>query len=328
MRLSLMLPPYPTERWALATQMGVTAAVSALPREERGERPWDYVPLLHMKQRFQDFGLDLVVIEASPPLDGARLGLPGRDQEIENFCLLLRNMGALGIPVLCWNWMARLGWLRTSTTTPARGGALVTSYDHQLMQDAPLTEAGRVSEELLWDSLAYFLERAVPAAEAADVRMAVHPDDPPVTSIRGISRILRTADAIDRATELVASPYHGVTFCQGTFAEMGADVPDTIRRFGVAGKIHFVHLRDIRGTAESFVETFVDDGQTDMIEAMRAYREIGFDGPARLDHVPTMAGEANENPGYETLGGLFAIGYLKGLLDCVGGPQAGDSRRG
>ena len=317
MNLALMLPPYPNERWTLARQLGVSHAVSQLPNAEPNLRPWDFMPVLRMRQRFEDAGLTLAVIESAPPLNNARLGLADRDREIDDFCTLVTNMGAAGIPVLCWNWMAVFGWTRTSTTTPTRGGALVTSYDHALMAHAPLTEAGRVTDEQLWDTLAYFLERVVPVAEEAKVKLALHPDDPPLSPVRGVARILRNPQAMERAVRLADSPYHGITLCQGTFSTMGVDMPAEIRRFGALGRTHFVHFRDVRGTPQRFVETFHDDGQTDMYEAMRTHREVGFDGVMRPDHVPTMAGESNDHPGYEMLGRLYAIGYMRGLLEGI-----------
>ena len=213
--------------------------------------------------------------------------------------------------------MAVFNWTRTSTTTPTRGGAFVTSYDHAMMRHAPPTEAGEVGDDQLWESLAYVMERIVPVAEEAGVKLALHPDDPPISPIRGVARILRSPEAMRRAIDLVPSPYNGVTFCQGTFATMGADIPAEIHAFGERGAIHFVHFRDVRGTAERFVETFHDDGQTDMAEAMRTYHAIGFAGPMRPDHVPTMAGEENLTPGYDVLGRLFAVGYIKGLAEAV-----------
>jgi mannonate dehydratase len=317
MKLALILPPYANERWTLARQLGVTHAVTQLPNPEPNLRPWDFMPLLHLRQRFEDAGITVAVIESSPPMNNARLGRPERDREVDDFCTLVTNMGAAGIPVLCWNWMAVFGWTRTSTTTPTRGGALVTSYDHSLMERAPLTDAGRVTDQQLWDSLAYFLERVVPVAEEAKVKLALHPDDPPISPIRGVARILRTPEAMERAVRLVDSSWSGITLCQGTFSTMGADIPATIRRFAALGKTHFVHFRDVSGTPERFAETFHDDGQTDMYEAMRAHREVGYEGVMRPDHVPTMAGESNERPGYEMLGRLYAIGYMRGLIEGV-----------
>jgi mannonate dehydratase len=318
MRLALFLPTQANEMWRLAVQLGVTYAVTGLPQQLPGEASvWDFSSLLHLKQRFADAGLTLSVIESSPPMDLIRLGLPGRDEEIEQICQLLTNMGAVGIRVWCYNFMAVFGWFRTSTTTLARGGALVTSYDHELMREAPLTEFGIVSEERLWDNFAYFLERVVPVAEAAQVKLALHPDDPPISPIRGIARIFTSVEALQRAVELVPSEYNGITFCQGTIATMGADIPAAIRLFGKRQKIHFVHFRDIRGTATRFVETFHDNGQTDMLEAMRCYQEIDFNGPMRPDHVPTLEGDDNITPGYTTRGRLYAIGYMRGLMEAV-----------
>ena len=317
MKLADFLPQSPTRLWTLCRQVGITHAVSRLPLEENGIPPWDYMNLLYMKKRFEDHGLQLEVIEPGPDNWKIKSGAVGRDEEIEYVKLLLHNMGALGIPVLCYNFMAQFRWLRTSASTRTRGGALVTSYEHALMKDAPWTQEQFISEQMMWDNLHYFLERVVPFAEKAKVKLALHPDDPPISPIRGVSRILRSADALERAINLVPSEYSGITFCQGTLATAGEDIPQTIRRFGKQNKIFFVHFRDVRGTAEKFAETFHDDGITDMFQAMKTYREVGFDGPIRVDHVPTMEGENNENPGYEAMGRLYAIGYLKGLLEGV-----------
>lgn len=317
-QLAEILPPFPTESWTLAKQAGVTHAVSGVPRESVDGAGWDFLPLLRMQQRFADAGIELAVIETGFPwLHLGKLGLPGRDEEIERCQTLIRNLGAIGVPTICWNFMAVFNWMRTSTTTPTRGGALVTGYDHALMADAPPAEAGIVSEEQLWSSLEYVMKAIVPVAEEAGVTLALHPDDPPISPIRGVSRILTSPVAMLRAIDLVPSPSNAVTFCQGSFATMGADIPKEIRRFGQRGAIGFVHFRDVRGTPQRFVETFHDDGQTDMFEAMRTYRDVGFSGVVRPDHVPTMAGEPNDAPGYQILGRLFALGYIKGLVEGV-----------
>lgn len=317
MKIAEVLSGYPDRLWHLAKQAGVTHAVGRLPVKANGQASVDYMDLLHMKKRYEDFGFALEVLEPGLEwqLHKARLGIDGRDEEIAMVQSLLRTMGALGIPVLCYNFMAVFNWIRTSVSIPERGGALVTGYDHALMKEAPQTEFGFVSEERLWDNLRYFLERVVPVAEEAKVRLALHPDDPPISPIRGISRIITNAAAMKRAIGLVQSEYSGVTLCQGTLATAGDNIPQTIRELGGAGKIFFVHFRDVRGTAEKFAETFHDNGQTDMFAAMQAYRDVGFAGAVRVDHVPTMEGEINRDPGYESMGRLFALGYLKGLLE-------------
>jgi mannonate dehydratase len=318
MRLALYLPAWPNDMWTLGPQLGVGIAVTGFPTAGPGQPPvWDFDSLVRQRTRFADAGLDAMVIEASPPMDQIKLGLPGREEELEAVCELITNMGAAGFSIWCYNWMAKFNWLRTSVTTRGRGGALVTSYDHALMERGPLTDAGVTSNEQLWDAYAWFVERIVPVAEAAGVKLAFHPDDPPLSPIRGICRILRSPEGFERALALSSSPNHGMTFCQGNFSAMNVDIPATIRRFGPTGRVHFVHFRDVRGTPEKFEETFNDEGPTDMLAAMAAYREIGFDGPMRPDHVPTMHGDVNDPPGYTTFGRLYAIGYMRGLMEAV-----------
>lgn len=319
MKIADILPQYPDRLWSFARQAGATHAVARVPTYPDGTSSWEFIDLLHLKNRFSDAGLTLEVIE--PGVDcqmhKMKLGVEGREEDIRNCATLIRNMGALGIPVLCYNFMAQFNWLRTSVSTPTRGGAMVTSYDHSQMKNAPLTEAGTVNEERLWDNLKYFLERIIPVAEEAKVKLALHPDDPPVSPIQGVSRIITNAAALKKAVSLFPSEYSGVTFCQGSLAAAGENIPELIMELGKEKKIFFVHFRDIRGTAKNFSETFHDDGQTDMFAAMKAYKQIGFDGPVRIDHVPTMAGESNNEPGYGEVGRLFALGYLKGLMEAT-----------
>ncbi len=173
----------------------------------------------------------------------------------------------------------------------------------------------RSPRRLLWETLAWFLERAVPVAEEAGVKLALHPDDPPLSPVRGIGRIIRSLDAYDRVFELQPSPANGMTMCQGNVTLMTDDLPAAIRRFGEAGRIHFVHFRDVRGTPERFVETFVDEGPTDMAACIRAYLDAGVDAPLRTDHSPSLTRATRRLvPGYPTLGRLHAIGYVQGLL--------------
>ncbi|MBZ0290476.1 MAG: mannonate dehydratase, partial [Anaerolineae bacterium] len=247
MRIALFLTSQTESFLTLGRQLGVTDIVAGRPEEDHGP-VWDYMALVRLRKRVEDAGLRLSVLEGIPVSDRIKIGLPGRDEDLDNFCESLRNMGKAGIPIMCYNWMAAFNWMRTSTTTRTRGGALVTSYDHADMKDAPLTPYGEVTEEQLWDSLDYFLKRVMPVAEEANVKMAMHPDDPPLSPIRGIGRIMRNVENFQRLIDMHLSPNNGITFCQGNFAAMpDVDLIQAINHFGNQGKTFFVHFRDVRG---------------------------------------------------------------------------------
>ena len=329
-QLSEFLSPRPEPLWQLVKQAGVTNVVAVLQGAEQEQRmfasleggaavaagtdsaPWSEASIARDMAIFAEGGFDVVAIEDTAPMDKIRLGRDGRDEQIEHIITQLEAMGNLGVRVLCYNWMAISSWARTSVATPGRGGALVTGFSLEDASALPeLVPAGSVTHEQLWEALEYFLAAVLPVAEKAGVRMGMHPDDPPLPSVRNMPRIMNSPENYRRLLSLSDSVSNGITFCQGNFALMNADVPSLIREFGA--RIPFVHFRNVRGTAENFVETFHDDGVLDMAECLRAYRDIGFTGPLRPDHVPTLSGESNARPGYENLGRLFAIGYIRGL---------------
>jgi len=319
-QIAEFLPPTPSPLWKLSKQAGVDYAVGGLPFNEPfngTDAPWDYLPLVRMKQRYESGGFNLAVIEARPPLNNAKRGLPGRDEEIATVCTLIENMGRLGIPVWCYEWMTDFNWMRTNTNTASRGGSVVTSFDNALMKEAPPTDNGPISEEKLWETLEYFLKKVIPVAEKWNVKLAMHPDDPPLSPIRGVGRIMRSVENYQRLLDSVPSPMNGITLCQGNFTLMTDDLPDVIRKFGNQNKIFFVHFRDVRGTPEKFEETWHDAGKTDMLACMKAYKDINFEGVLRPDHVPTVEGDSNENAGYSSFGRLYAIGYIRGLRQAV-----------
>lgn len=213
------------------------------------------------------------------------------------------------------------GWRRTSTDVPGRGGALVTGFS--LGDDTIARQLDTVvSDTQLWESLEYSLQRVVPVAEAAGVRLAMHPDDPPLSPLAGESRIMRSLENYQRLLDLVPSPVNGIGMCLGNFALMTDDLPAAIREFSAQGKIFFTHLRNVVGTADEFRETFHDEGQTDLLACMQAFRDIGYHGVLCPGHVPTMAGDSDDDPGYSSIGSLFAVRYLRGLHEAVDGRTA------
>jgi mannonate dehydratase len=315
MILADFLPARPDRSWDLAKQLGVThAIVRCHPRDTGLSAPDDLDALTTIRDRFAAAGLTLYGLEGDEfDMQRIKLGLPGRDEDIVRYQKMLRNMGALGIRLLCYNFMATIGWYRTDPQVPARGGAVTNRFRLAAVDPEPVPPELRVTEEKLWDNYAYFIRQVLPVAEAAGVKLGLHPDDPPLSPLRGVGRILTSAEAFARAMAISNSPSHGITYCQANFLAMGEDIAATARRF--ADRIVFVHFRDIAGTRDDFTETFHDNGPTDMPAMLRLYHELGFRGPVRVDHVPSMAGEQDLPHGYAQLGRLFAIGYIKGALD-------------
>jgi mannonate dehydratase len=317
MIIAEFLPAAPDISWKLAQQIGVThAIVKAAPELTGLNAPWDMDSLSAIHKRFADAGFQLIGMEGDQfNMQRIKLGREGRDEDLEKYAAMLRNMGELGIPLLCYNFMATVGWFRTQVAVPTRGGAFTNRFDISELDPQPVPETERVTEENLWENYAYFIRHVMPAAEQASVVMGLHPDDPPITPLRGVGRIFISPDAFARAMAISDSPSHGITFCQANFVAMGADLADCIQRF--AKRIRYIHFRDLRGHAESFEETFHDNGPTDMAHVMHLYQQAGLHVPIRVDHVPTMAGESNAQHGYATMGRLFAIGYLKGIMDAL-----------
>lgn len=303
-----------------AMQLGVKHAVTSAGwagAYTQYSHEWDYMPLWKTKLALQEFGMNFSVVEGVNFIDAAKLGTADRDLAIEHFIQLMENMSKLGIKTVCYNWMPVWGWFRTKHNMELTGGATVTEFEKNLVPTEPIVDIGRVSGDMLWENLEYFLKKVVPYAEKYKIQLALHPDDPPVENIGGVERILTSADAMQKVIDLVPSEYNGITLCQGCFAAMGEDIPSVIHRFGQQKKIFFAHFRDISGDLDHFHETFHHMGKTDMYRAMKAYYEVGFDGVMRPDHVPTMYDDKVNEQGYGINGNLFATGYMMGLMQAI-----------
>jgi mannonate dehydratase len=228
---------------------------------------------------------------------------------------MLRGLGAAGVTSIGCNFKP-VGNFRTKSVPLGRGGARYSTFDYdELMQNPPDHPDKRISEAKIWENLEYFLKRAIPVAEEAGIRMALHPDDPPIPEpLGGAARIVSTLDQYQRIFDLVPSPANAMLFCQGCVTEMGVDVLDAIRRIGSQNKIVYVHFRNIRGTPRRFQEVFIDEGQVDMLRAMQTYREVGFRGPFMMDHTPEIP-----HPAGSWAGHAYANGYIRGLIQTVYG---------
>jgi mannonate dehydratase len=330
MRFAVILPGghlLPENR-RLMNQLGCTDVIGGGPHLRPESEVWEYADLMNDKREVERDGLRYEVFEGAPNAEKIFWNLPGRDEQLENFCKSLKNLGDAGIQVIKVQHMPPVPLIipRTYRDKPTRGGATSTAFDYDDIKDAPPTSKyGTYTEEQIWENIAYFLKGTIPAAEKAGVVITFHPDDPPISPIQGFPRPLRSVEAFDRLLDIVPSDNIGLLFCQGCFAEMGVDVPAAIRHFGKRKKIFFAHFRNVVGSVLAkggFQEIFHDDptGHVDMFEAMKAYYEVGFEGPMRPDHAPTMEYDnriGSSTHGYALLGKVLGVGYMKGLAESI-----------
>ncbi len=297
--------------WDFALQSGVRHGVIRLPEDEE----FDVANKGHWQtvyNRFINFGITPVIIEPMPNAlhDHIKAGDKKRDECIEKVIKMFPIMESLNINTICFNWMAHVGWCRTSSTFLERGGAMVTEFN---IKDFKGTGA-KITKEELWQNYEYFLKAVIPHAEKHGIKLALHPDDPPVERLGDVERIMISKNNLKRAIyDIVPSKNLGLTMCQANFFIMGENLENIVKEF--KEKIFFVHFRNTKGIPTHFRETFHDNGDIDMAKMMKIYVENGINVPIRVDHVPTMAGESSQFVGYNAMGRLFAIGYLKGILD-------------
>ncbi len=328
---------------------GITGVVGALFDIPVGE-VWPMEKILELKNKVQDAGLELEVIESVNIHEDIKLGLPAKDVYIDNYKKTIRNLGKAGVKVICYNFMPVFDWLRSDLAKKLEDGSEVLYYDDsiiknvdpiKLVEDMETNSNGfslpgwepyrlkelkdtfekykSVDQEKLFSNLKYFLENIIPVCEEADVRMAIHPDDPP-WPLFGLPRIVTDRKNLERLVKLVDSPYNGLTLCSGSLgANPENNIPDLIRHFGSMGKIHFGHVRNIRFVSErTFHETshLSKDGSFDVFEIMKAYHDIGFKGYIRPDHG-RMIWDEKARPGYGLYDRALGITYLNGLWEAI-----------
>lgn len=318
---------------------GVRGVVSALYDVPVGE-VWPRQRLERLAAEIDAAGLAFPVVESIPVHEDIKLGRPTRDALTDAYAESVHTMGELGIPVLCYNFMPIFDWTRTDLGLRLSDGSFALAYDDDALSRIDLSQGtghlpgwaaaydgstlnalldaySGVSQEQLWDNLAWFLERVIPVAESCGVKMAIHPDDPPWT-IFGLPRIITSGPALERLVRIVDSPANGITFCTGSLGAHAAnDLPTMARRLGELKRIHFAHCRNVRRTGDrQFHEAQhpTEYGDVDMAEVLRALRDTGFSGPMRPDHGRMIWGEQGR-PGYGLYDRALGATYLYGLWE-------------
>lgn len=291
---------------------------------------WSFEELRDLRAAVEAEGLSLEAIENFDPahwydvlLDG-----PRKQKQLEDLKTIIRNLGRAGIPIMGYNFSIAGVWGRVPT--PARGGAVGVGYVEEQAPphtpipngqvwnmiydpDAPPGVVGPVSEEELWQRLEDFLKAVLPVAEEAGVRLAAHPDDPPLPQVRGTARLVWQPHLYQRLLDIAPSPANCLEFCIGTLAEMTeGDIYQTVDHYSKQGKIAYVHCRNVRGKVPNYREVFIDEGDVDMVEVLRILHRNGFDGVVIPDHTPQMTCDAPWHAGM-----AYALGWLRAALQII-----------
>lgn len=302
----------------------ICALPPALEKDRGGD--WSVDALSRKREHIESYGIKANALRLLHPTNLSNSEIrsvmmgksPERDREIDAVCEKIRNAARAGFPMLTYN-LTMLGVVRTKST-PGRGGATYSTFNYQEVSDPDkLTEAGNVSADQSWERIAYFLNHVLPVAEEYKVRLACHPEDPAMPEpqgFQGVHRVLSSTDGLKKFTALDPSPYHGLNFCQGTVAESlknpREEIYEAIRYFGSRGKIFNVHFRNIKGGFLQFQETFPDNGDVDFVRAIRAYRDVGYDGMLMPDHVPKIQGDTGGRQAF-----AYCFGYIQALIQMV-----------
>lgn len=327
---------------------GVTGVCWSLHDKVAGEE-WEIKRIQEVKNQCDVYGFNIDVVESVNVHDDIKIGKPTRDHYIDVYIDTIRKLATVGVKVICYNFMPVFDWLRTDLFKETEDGSNALFYSQNRIQEDykemvrtildgakeftmpgweperlrkldELFEAYKdVTEELLLENLKYFLERILPVCEECDVKMAIHPDDPP-WPIFGLPRIVRSREHIKRLLELVDSPYNGLTLCTGSLgASLANDIPAIIREF--SDRIHFAHIRNVKVYENGdFIETShrAQDGSIDIVDVLKAYKESNFKGYIRPDHGRHLWGEeAHCRPGYGLYDRALGVMYMLGVWDTL-----------
>jgi mannonate dehydratase len=284
-------------------------------RLEFGEAPISLDQLRVIQERFRKAGMEVYSgVHYSYRTTRLQLGQPGRDQDIETYCKFIRNLGKLGIPIASYDFHPANTY--TTAMVEHRG---YTSREFDLADFRSKVEKRAFdrdySADEMWVNYTYFMKAVLPVAKEAGVKLALHPDDPPITPMNGVAKLFTHYNGYHRAEEIASgSPNWGLTFCVGTWSEggdkMGKNVFEMIRDFGARGKIFEVHFRNVTSPLPRFVETFPDDGYMDMYQVMKTLRQVKFNGSAEPDHVPRLSGDKGILPA----GTAYCIASMRAML--------------
>lgn len=305
-----------SEYLRFAAQYGVKDILLNNPiLQEEKPGVWSKKELAKLKLSIESYNLQLSAIENVPThfYDHIMLNGPNKNMQIENMIQNIENMADVGIPIFGYNWMPSHVW----RTHPRhiRGGAIATAFDYESAKNYPLTHDREYSEDEMWESLEEWIKIITPIAEKKNIRLGIHPCDPPVEKLGGIPQLLRSFESYKRLIEIVDSPSNGIEFCQGTFSEMedakDGGIYEMIDYFSSRKKILYVHFRNVSGTVPKFNEEFINSGYVDMHKAMNIYLKNGFDSFFIDDHVPLT----NNDTEWGHTGRAFANGYIQALIE-------------
>lgn len=320
-KISCQIDPFATDEdlWLLR-QLGVDHCYCWMEPEQV-----DVAFITRLRQRCEAFGLTLYNIGVAEYGKSAdiQLGLENCEEHTRQFCRLLETLGQAGVHTTTITWEANCAWCTTSDGEvgrelflPAgRGGALTRVCDTRLLPGLAPSHGRRYAREEVWGHFKRFVRRVIPVAEQSGVRIALHPNDPPVPSSAGIDTLIQSAEDYRRAFALAGSDFFGMELClgcwleggEGAFGSLGEAIPEFVRQ----GKVFIVHFRNVSSPAPYFVETFLDDGYADMYEVMKLFAQAGYNGTLSYDHVPQIVGQGQAGG---AISAAYAIGYMKALV--------------